>query len=130
MFGKKEKGCFMNLHVISLAIKEAEKSKERHKIGAIIFKGNKIISKAYNEIRACSYLHPKRKRFEFSLHAEQRAIINARTSLKRASILVVRINKSGEFLLAKPCKYCLAYIEDVGIKNIYYSTKNGVEKLC
>jgi len=119
----------MNLHIIELAARAAEKSKERHRIGAVIFKGNKIISYAYNEFRCCSRLHPKYKRFDFSFHAEQRAILNARTDLRRTSILVVRINREGNFLLAKPCCYCLEYIREVGIKNIYYSTDTGIEKL-
>jgi len=120
----------MTSSIIQTALKEAEKSKERYRIGAVIFKGTKIISKAHNELRFCNRLHPKYKRFEFSLHAEQKAIINARTSLKRTSILIVRINRKGELLPIMPCKYCMAYLNEVGIKNIYCSTKEGINGFC
>ena len=120
----------MHNGVVHSALKEAEKSTERYRIGAVIFKGRKIISKAHNELRHNASIHPKYKRFEFSVHAEQKAIIQARCNLKRCSILVVSINKRGDFLLAKPCKYCQAYLDEVGIKDIYYTTKTGIIKEC
>lgn len=115
----------MNVSIIKAAINEAEKSNCRFRIGCVIFKGKHIISKAHNEFRYKSNLHPKYKRFKFSLHAEQSAILNARKDLKRANILVVRLNNDGELLLAKPCKYCQAYIEKVGIRKVYYTNNIG-----
>ena len=116
----------MDARLIKKAISEAQKSKERHKIGAVVFKGSRIISSAFNELRYAKKLARKYKKFEFSLHAETKAILRARKDLRNHSILVVRVNKQGEFLLAKPCKYCMAYLEYVGIKTIYYSTKEGI----
>ena len=116
----------MNVRALSLALKEAEKSKERHKIGAVIFKGSKIISSGHNSLRGCSKIPEKYKRFPHSLHAEQCAILNTTPEkCKRASIIVVRINRKGNLLLAKPCKYCMASLDYVGIKHIYYSNNKG-----
>lgn len=71
--------------------------------------------------------HPYQKRcarkagdaFKQYLHAEISAIIKAKQQVH--SIVVVRISKAGDFMLAKPCPVCYLAIEEAGIKNIYYS---------
>lgn len=107
------------------AIKEAEKSKLHFKIGVIIFKGNVILSRGYNKISHNRKLHPKFMKWLGSIHAEQDAILNANTSLKGASILVIRINNIYNLKNSKPCRYCMKYLQYVGIKKIYYSDKDG-----
>ena len=71
--------------------------------------------------------HPYQKRcarkagdqFKQYLHAEISAIIRARQQVH--SLVVVRISKAGDFMLAKPCKVCYLAIQEAGIKNIFYS---------
>ena len=96
-----------------------------HKIGAVIFHRKGIISTGFN--------YPERslKRFTrffmvhpTSVHAEVAAIINSRQNIKGRSIFVLRLNKKGEMRLAKPCNYCMGYINFVGLKSIYFSTNN------
>jgi len=107
---------------INEALKQARKSEHRHKIGAVIFSKKSIISSA------CNYPSRSAKSVtarEDSLHAEVMAIIRARRNLNNLSMLVVRINAKGKLMMAKPCEYCMSYIEYVGIKTIYFSDKNG-----
>jgi len=108
--------------LIKLAIEEAKKSNHQHKVGCIIFDKKTILSKGYNTSqKSVKKLHPKFQRFPYSVHAEVDAIIKARMDLKGCSMLVVRINKSGQLRLSKPCINCMKYIEYAGIKNIFYT---------
>ena len=109
---------------LKLAIEEAKQSKHHHRIGAVIFKGKRIISSAHNATRANNVPHQFKGWLE-SLHAECHAIIKARKNLKGYSIIVVRVNNKGELLLAKPCSFCEDFINYVGIKEVFYSTNEG-----
>ena len=46
--------------------------------------------------------------------------------LNRYNLLVVRINSEGQMVNARPCYNCLDMLKSCGIKNIYYSTENGI----
>jgi len=108
--------------IINKAINEALLSTHRYKIGAVIYKRNKIISSGHNyPSRSLRNLNPKFRKWKTSVHAEVDAIFNARTPLKNMNIFVLRINKSFDFRLAKPCKYCELYLNHIGIRKIYYS---------
>lgn len=117
--------------IIKTAIKEAQKSTHKQfPVGAVIFKGNKIISKGFNSIRHCSKIKPQFKEWYNSLHAEQQAIISTHKNIKGCDILVVRIKKDGSFGLAKPCDMCESFIMYKKIRNVYYTTDEGtIEKL-
>lgn len=111
--------------VIKEAIYQAELSKYRFRVGAVIFKGSRIISSGHNGVRSSS-IHPAYKEYPNSLHAEQAALLNLDwSSLSRVSILIVRINPSGELRLAQPCPMCSKLLDYIGIKRIYYSTQTG-----
>jgi len=111
--------------ILKTAIKQAERSNFKHRHGCVVFKGSKIISIGFNEIRHCWKLDKKYKRWVNSLHAEQKAIIFSNCNLKRSSLLVVRINKNGKLVNSKPCNLCLGIINDVGISNVYFSDNSG-----
>lgn len=117
----------MNLErYIKTAISEAEKSSHRQRLGAVIFKGKVEISKGYNHSeRSVRSFNRKFIRWPFSIHAELAAICSARTDLKGCSILVVRLNRKGELRYAKPCAHCLAYINFVLLRHVYFSTSEG-----
>ena len=62
--------------------------------------------------------------FRTSLHAEIRALL--RLGGQEFDTLVVgRVNKSGELCLSRPCPVCQLAINDSGVKNVFYSTDNG-----
>jgi deoxycytidylate deaminase len=108
--------------LIKAASKEAAKSSHNYKLGAVIVKHGKIISRGYNKTNrghSSNYGH-----WSGSLHAELAAIIAARTDLKGSSILVTRTGET----LAKPCECCMAAIKESGIKWVYYTTGAGVDK--
>jgi deoxycytidylate deaminase len=121
---------FMSISVgiLKRCIEEARKSTFDVKIGCVIFKGNNIISSAYNQIRSCSAISIKHRKWANSLHAEQAAILNAGdwNKLKGCSMLVMKVSKTKEILSnAKPCEFCEATIRYVGIKNVYYTNEDG-----
>lgn len=111
---------------LKLAIQEAQSpSESRHNLGAVLFRGGKIISSGRNGRRHARNLHPKYKKAIDSLCAEKAAILKARTDLRGASILVVRVGRDGSLLLAKPCDTCKLYLDYVGIKSVFYSDSYG-----
>ena len=115
----------MRQYFVDRAIVEAKKSEFKQRHGCIIFKGNRIISTGHNEIRHCNKLESRYTRWKNSLHAESRTILFCEVNLLRCSILVVRLNHKGNLVNSKPCQFCLELIQDVGIKNIYYSDYSG-----
>lgn len=111
---------------LKLAIKEAQTPNDaRHNLGAVLFKGGKVVSSGRNGRRHARNPHPKYKKAVDSLCAEKAAILKARSDLRGASILVVRVSKAGELLLAKPCDTCKLYLDYVGIRWVYYSDSSG-----
>ncbi len=109
-------------HLISLAIEESKKSDHRHHVGCVIFDKKNIIFVGYNTSqKSLKSFNSKYQRWPFSVHAEVDAIIKAKTNLKNTSLLVIRVNRTGQFLLSKPCSNCMGYINYVGIKHVFYS---------
>jgi len=116
----------MKSSVIKQALSEAEKSISKFGIGAVIFKGSRIFGIGHNSIRG-SFVPDRFKRYPNSFHAEIAAMHNVsdKNKINGASILVVRVTKSGNISKAFPCKYCMKTLKHVGIKNIYYSNRQG-----
>lgn len=116
----------MNLEKLVLAAKqEAGKSLHRHRIGAIIFDKNGVISTGYNQTRSVKSFSKQFIRWPNSIHAEVDCILKAKRDLKGKSILILRLNKRGELRLAKPCQNCCMYLDHVGIDKILYSLSDG-----
>ena len=114
--------------IVEACIKEAKKSEYRFKMGAVIFKGNRIIGKGYNAIRSCSSIDPKYRRFNNALHCELRALLSVKNwkNLKGADMLVIKISKTtGSLSNAKPCYHCQCALQSVGIRNVYFTDVNG-----
>jgi tRNA(Arg) A34 adenosine deaminase TadA len=62
-------------------------------------------------------------------HAESRL---AKKLTPRSDVYVVRINRRGDFLLARPCKRCANILRSAGAKKVFYSISDndyGVMKL-
>jgi len=108
---------------LNIAIKEAEKSFHRKRVGAVVFNKKQFISRGHNySNRSIRKHHPRFRKTPFSIHAEVDAIIKAKRNLSGHSIMVVRINNEGELRYSKPCEYCVSYLKYVGIKTVYFST--------
>ena len=80
------------------------------------------IQKFYNRYRKQSdLLLPK-------LHAEINCINSIRhldINFSRVKLYIYRIRKDQPFGLSRPCPSCMAAINDLGIKDIYYTTNDG-----
>jgi len=114
--------------VLNKAIKEANKSNMPvFRIGAVVFKGNRILSSGHNSKGFCGKIHPKYRNIRDSVHAEQSAILGVKdwSKLKGTSIITIRITRTGIISMAKPCEMCMSMIRYTGIKEIYYSNHNG-----
>lgn len=57
-------------------------------------------------------------------HAEIHAISRLPREAKPWAIYVSRMNRNGEFSMAKPCPICAAAIKDTGIKNVHFTIGN------
>jgi len=99
------------LQVTSKAIKKAQQSICKHKIAAIAFdkKGN---------ILGLSNNHPKINTPKGGDHAEQRLIRRYGSNIK--TILIYRVNPSGNLLPIDPCSKCrkIANKYNIDIKSV------------
>lgn len=62
------------------------------------------------------------------IHAETsclNSIRNLDIDFSKVKLYIYRIRKDQEFGISRPCLACMAAIQDLGIKNIYYTTNTG-----
>lgn len=117
----------MTSGILKLALEEAEASTYKVRIGAVIFKGSRILASGHNGIRS-SRIHPLHKHYKNALHAEQDAILKIKdwSTLKGCSILVIKVSKTkGNLSMARPCEMCQQLLNHVGIKTMYFSNNKG-----
>ena len=113
------------------AQKEAENSKHRHKLGAVITRGGRIISSGCNVVRYTKLL--RNRRHESSVCAEQAAILKllnkkAHDQLVGATMYVTRVTKLYKAAMAKPCDSCQEIMKAFSIKNCFYTDTDGSVK--
>jgi|SRR4051812_20151218 len=106
------------MNYLDICEKELRKSTLNHRHGAAIIYRNKVIS-------SHNYLKTDQK--QRSIHAEVAAIQKfmvyyPKRFLQEATLLVVRVNRSGDVCNSKPCSACQKYIEKHGIPVTYYSS--------
>lgn len=101
-----------------LARAAAMQSDHRYKVGCVLVKNGKPVSVGFNITKT----HPQFTDAEHpSIHAEVKAILNARCDLRNATAYVYRETKRGNPALAKPCANCRAYLIEAGIKNVFFT---------
>jgi len=111
--------------LIRLAKREASKSSFYFRLGAIIVKGNRVLSSGHNRIGYCEL-----NDFRNSKHAEMDAILklirrqDGLSSLAGSTLYVSRITKTGTGM-AKPCIKCTNLARSVGVKEVVYTTDNN-----
>ena len=113
--------------MIRHARKQAERSTFRQRLGAVITKGDRVLSSACNELR---YNRNVPQKFPESLHAEAAAVAKLLKDqrlhdLAGSTIYVCRINRAGTSRLAWPCLECYNLLKAVGVRKIVYTTSNG-----
>ena len=99
-----------------------------HKHGCVVLHHGKIMSTGYNYDKVVYKYKLLYKNTSCSTHAEMSAIFSLKNK-KASSLLVIRVGKDGLLRDSKPCKYCFQFIQQAGIKKIYFSTNNQ-EIIC
>ena len=101
---------------------------DQYIMACAIFNKKSIISIGVNKALSWKKDVPSKfKKWPTSIHAEVDAIHKARKkNLKGCSLLVVRFLKDGNLAMAKPCNFCMSYINYVEISNICYSNDKGL----
>ena len=105
-----------------MAINAAKKSTERHRIGSVIFDGDQYVV-GFN--RTFDGVIVTNRNTQYSEHAESSVINHALHlgfDLTRSTLIVVRVNRAGNLMLAHPCKHCIKLIKKMGIPYVYYSS--------
>jgi len=106
--------------------KLAKQSKfPQHKLGAVIVKGNRILSTGINSLRSSRIIGKP------TLHAEAAAVLKLlkegrQGDLVGADLYVSRYTRGGNVGLARPCVDCWNLLSAVGIKRVFYTTDSGV----
>lgn len=111
----------------------------RQHIGAVMVVGTKVIAVGYNTAKTNPIQHHYNK-FRFEADCLNNGVVHAETMLllktkyldvdwAKISVYIYREFKDGTPALAKPCMACQVALEERGIKNIYYSSPDGVKKL-
>lgn len=59
------------------------------------------------------------------LHAEVAVLLKSRNS-EVYSVLVQRFTANGEYAMARPCKTCFAGLKLFGVKEVRYTSPNGI----
>lgn len=131
----------INQNIINTLIKVAEANDEYSsaKLASAIVLGNKIISIGINR-KKTDPLQAKYGKNDQAiyLHAELHAIKNALREisveeLNKCTLYVVRVKRPNPnsnkyvFGMAKPCCGCHRAIVEFGIKNVVYTTDEGIE---
>ena len=108
----------------------------RQKVGCVIVYKKKIISTGFNS----SKTHPLQKeynKFRYTddntphcIHAEIHALMPLRNTdieWSKVKLYVYRVKNNEECGCgyARPCPACMKYINDLGIKHIYYTTSES-----
>ena len=111
------------------------------KIGAVLIYKNKVISVGYNTTKSNPiqkmyniYRNTNERKYDVEkrnngVHAEimtlQHATRSFKGDLNKCSIFVYSEKKDGSTRLTRPCMGCSKMLEELGVKNIYYTTDNG-----
>lgn len=99
----------------------------KYKLGCIVFKKSRILGLGFNQLKT----DPKSPHTWKHIHSEFAAIKNVPLEeLKNSSVLVYMERVSnGSVGVAKPCPCCENMLRKVGVKQIYYTTNDGVDNL-
>lgn len=93
-----------------------------------------VISKSGSNINIISIgYNIKLKLNNETYHAEEAALMKLKSKYKKLSLIVIRISRSSnrqeyKLSMSRPCHKCVCLISNFKIKNIYYSTEDGIVK--
>lgn len=104
----------------------AQKSSCRHQLGAVLVKGNKIISLGFNKAKTSI----RRSSHPFnSIHSEMDALASALPfEIVGSTIYIYRELRNGQLANAKPCCYCEKVLKLAGVKKVCYTIDNSYKE--
>lgn len=124
-----------DLRFLGTALKESAKSTYfRVRIGAVLARGNYLISKGAN----LSTSHPLqcfhnnatgRVAPAHALHAEMNAIVKAKgEDLRGSTVYVARLDRTGAFGMCRPCSACERALRGHGVSRVVYTSPDGIRE--
>ena len=114
---------------ISLAAKAASLSRSKFQVGCTIYKGARQLSVGRNQMKKTHRGAMRHYDFPYP-HAEFNALKSIHPdNIKNCVVYVARLDKTGSYAMAKPCKCCQQMLREAGIKTVYYTTSNGIERI-
>ncbi|MFE6848988.1 hypothetical protein [Streptomyces sp. NPDC057686] len=105
------------MSLIRLAIREAIRSQCRHKVGAVLVAGSRVVVAAPNRLRNSPFIDYQNSTF----HAEEAALRRARGAPVTA-VFVARVNAASVPILARPCAACVQKLSIAGVNKAYYTS--------
>lgn len=99
---------------------ESDKSEERFKIGAVLLKGNRVLTKSFNQNKTSRNYGSG---LFSNLHAEGAVIAKAKSLRIDTNETTLVLYRKGH-QNCKPCKDCQRLIKEAGIKKVYYTYAN------
>lgn len=107
---------------------------KRIHIGCCIIKKKEIISTGFNKNKTHPLQFKYNKFLSYDvkkpkLHAEMDALIKAGKDAKGGTLYIFRRGNDNLYRISKPCKACMKFIRDSGIKRVVYTTENGIKEI-
>ncbi|MFD8395521.1 hypothetical protein ACFV2N_41625 [Streptomyces sp. NPDC059680] len=102
--------------LIHLAIQQAMRSQCRHKIGAVLAAGSRVVVASPNKYRNSPAIDHRNSTF----HAEDAALRRARGA-PVSMVFVARVNAECVPMLARPCPRCVVKLARAGVMRAYYT---------
>lgn len=116
-----------DLRYLALAARQARTAQSpRYHLGAIIVRSGRVLSTGANRLKNTpSEIIP---RSAWSTHAEEDCIrqLPEKARGRRLTMYVARVNRQGEWRLARPCQRCWTSAVNAGVTRIVYSTNTGI----
>lgn len=97
---------------------------------SFVIQNNKIIEYGFNRpgrpLDGFGYPESGKIHSENDAYRKARGILE---SQKPFDIINIRLSKSGDLRMSKPCSCCNSFLSVVGCRNVYFSTDSGFAKL-
>jgi tRNA(Arg) A34 adenosine deaminase TadA len=105
-----------------------QQSTHTYRHGAVLVKGCTVrnVSANKNKFKGWGARFRHKDCGHATHHAELGCILGVdRKQTTNSTIYVVRVGKSGEYKMSKPCAMCESVLRHVGVKKVFYSTGKG-----
>lgn len=101
---------------VDIAVAAALRAEGDFRHGAVLMRGGRVLSRASNK-------HSGDNRTRLSTHAEENALRHVRRcDAVGATMIVVRVNRTGDTRMSRPCPRCARLSSKLGVRVVYFST--------